>query len=32
MNGLSQFNFNRRVGLAVNFISMTPYAFATEGK
>jgi hypothetical protein len=32
MNGLSQFNFNRRVGLAVNFISMTPYAFAMEGK
>jgi hypothetical protein len=32
MTGLSQFNFNRRVGLAVNFISMTPYAFAMEGK
>jgi hypothetical protein len=32
MNGLSQFHFNRRVGLAVNFIGMTPYAFAMEGK
>ncbi len=31
MNGFSQYNFNLRVGLAVNFISMTPYAFAMEG-
>ena len=32
MNGLSQYQFNRRVGLAINFISMTPYAFAMEGE
>jgi hypothetical protein len=23
---------NRRVGMAVNFITMTPYAFAMEGQ
>jgi hypothetical protein len=32
MDGLSQYDFNKRVGLAVNFISMLPYAFAMEGK
>ncbi|NND45485.1 MAG: DUF1800 family protein [Xanthomonadales bacterium] len=32
MNGLSQYNFNKRVGTAINFISMTPYAFAMEGQ
>ncbi len=32
MTGLSQYDFNKRVGLAINFISMLPYAFAMEGK
>jgi hypothetical protein len=32
MNGLSDKDFNLRVGLAINFISMLPYAFAMEGK
>jgi len=32
MDELSQKNFNLRVGLAVNFITMLPYAFAMEGK
>ncbi len=32
MNGLSDFEFNKRIGLAINFISMLPYAFAMEGR
>ena len=31
MTALSQYDFNKRVGLAINFISMLPYAFAMEG-
>lgn len=31
MDGLSSLDFNKRVGLAVNFLSMLPYAFAMEG-
>ena len=32
MNSLSQRDFNLRIGLAVNFITMLPYAFAMEGQ
>jgi hypothetical protein len=32
MNDLTPFDFNKRIGLSVNFISMLPYAFAMEGK
>jgi hypothetical protein len=32
MTGLSASDFNKRVGLAINFISMLPYSFAMEGQ
>ena len=32
MNDLSDYNFNKRIGMAINFISILPYAFAMEGQ
>lgn len=32
MNDLSDYNFNKRIGMAINFISVLPYAFVMEGQ